>query len=496
MAHDTAPADLEAAEAAEKSHARPVWLIVGAGVLALLLRVPFLFTGLSTDEGGYAYVAQQWARGQRLYDTAWLDRPQGLLLTYRFLLWINDSGWSIRLGMMLAGALITVCLGAIGWLLAGPRAGVVAAFLYAIIGVAPHLEGVTLNGELLASLPATASVAAALFWRRSRSQPGSSHRSGWWLLAAGLLAGIAMTMKQSGIDGVLVGLVIVLGTGEARIKRVLGFLAAFAIPVAACVVDGWYLGLSRYWNALAGYQFHAMGGSASNADTRWHDFTHYLGGIAIDLTAVVVIACFGFRALSRFGRITTATWLLAGFVGVNLGGSYWPHYYMQPLPPLALLAGIAIASWTVPSLRIAVAALLVVPTLLWLIALIPMSQHHRQKTIPYYALAVRDRQIAAAIDAQTRPDQRIYVLESEAYLYFLANRQADYPYLWGKPIQKIPSAVPLLRTMLEASDRPTLVIMDTTNPNSVDPTGGLARDLTTYYHPDGIVAGVPILRAN
>ena len=71
--------------------------ILAAAVLAALLRAPFLITGLSTDEGGYAYVAQQWSRGAKLYDTAWLDRPQGLLLTYRALLGIDSSGWTIRL---------------------------------------------------------------------------------------------------------------------------------------------------------------------------------------------------------------------------------------------------------------------------------------------------------------------------------------------------------------------------------------------------------------
>src|SRR3712207_576301 len=126
------------------------WPIPAAAALAMLLRVPFLFTGLSTDEGGYAYVAQQWSRGAALYDTAWLDRPQGLLLTYRALLAIDDAGWAIRIGMVLAGAIITVALGAIGWLLVNRATGVTAAFLYAVVGVAPHLEGITLNGELLA----------------------------------------------------------------------------------------------------------------------------------------------------------------------------------------------------------------------------------------------------------------------------------------------------------------------------------------------------------
>ena len=42
-----------------------------------------------------------------------------------------------------------------------------AAGLYAVIGVGPHIEGFTFNGELAAALPATAAVTAALWWRRS-----------------------------------------------------------------------------------------------------------------------------------------------------------------------------------------------------------------------------------------------------------------------------------------------------------------------------------------
>src|SRR3954451_6678223 len=109
----------------QRSAQRALWAIMAAGVVAGLLRVPFVFTGLSTDEGGYAYVAQQWSRGARIYGTAWLDRPQGLLLTYRGLLALNDSGWTIRLGMVLAGVAITVLVAMIARLVAGRRAAVV-----------------------------------------------------------------------------------------------------------------------------------------------------------------------------------------------------------------------------------------------------------------------------------------------------------------------------------------------------------------------------------
>jgi hypothetical protein len=181
-------------------------------------------------------------------------------------------------------------------------------------------------------------------------------------------------------------------------------------------------------------------------------------------------------------------------VGVNLGGSYWPHYFVQLLPPLVLLAAAAVAGLRSRRWRYATAGVVVLPTLLWLAALVPMSPAERSAEIPYDALAARDDRIAAVIRASTTGDDRIYVLESEAYLYFAAGRRSPYPYLWGKPIDKIPEALPRLRAMLASPQRPTLVVLDTP-PDAVDPTGGIAAALAAHYRPDTVVDGVPILRA-
>lgn len=473
---------------------RARWLIGAAAVLAGLLRAPFLGTGLSTDEGGYAYVAQQWSRGARLYDTAWLDRPQGLLLTYRALLWLDDSGWTIRLGMVLAGMVITAALGATGWLLVSRRAGIVAAVGYAVVGVAPHLEGITLNGELLAGVPSTVSIALAAYWWR-RSAPRA------WLVAAGLFAGLAISMKQSGIDGLVVGPLVVAiawsaGRRAGRVADAVALLGGVAVAPVACVLHGISVGWSRYWTALVGYQLSAIGGAGSNAGTRWSDFLHHAPLIAWDLGPVLVLSAFGWRRLDRGGRVLVAGWLFAGFVGVNLGGSYWPHYFMQLLPPLVLLVAAAAVALPSGCRRWALAGVGLLPTLIWLVALIPVSAARREQLIPYAALAARDDRIAAVIRASTAPSDRIYVLESEAYLYFAAQRTSPYPYLWGKPIDKITDALPRLRQLLASPGRPTLVVLDTPDPDAVDPSGAVSAALATHYHPDTVVDGVSILRAN
>ncbi|MCO8275975.1 hypothetical protein M1L60_35895 [Actinoplanes sp. TRM 88003] len=459
---------------------------VAAAVLAAALRVPFLFTGLSTDEGGYAYVAQQWSRGEALYSGVWLDRPQGLLLTYRALLGLADAGWAIRAGMVLAGVIITVALGVIAGLLVNRATGITTAFLYAVVGVAPHLEGITLNGELLAAAPATAGIALAVWWWKRE-------RSLFWLAGAGALAGLALTMKQSGIEGVLV-VGALLAVVVRRGRPALVFAAGLLLPLLASALHGLVTGWDAYWDALVGYQLSAIGSDGSNASTRWTDLGRNAGDIALDMVVPLVVSLLGWRVLDRPARRLVAAWLVAGVVGVNLGGSYWPHYFVQLLPPLVLLVAAAVTALGQRWQKLTVAAVVVLPTLIWLVALVPMSPAKRAETIPYDALAARDDKIAAVIRATTTPDDEIYVLESEAYLYFAAERRSPYPYLWGKPIDKIPDALPRLREMLDSPQRPTLVILDTP-PSAVDPTGGIEAALAEHYRLDTVVEGVPILRA-
>jgi len=238
--------------------ARLVWpaaAIGASGAGAVLLRVPFMHVGLGPDEGGYAYVAQQWARGARLYGPgAWVDRPQGLMLAYRFLLSVGHGPWAIRLGAVLFGTAIALMLGAIGWLLKGPWTGAAAAAIYAVVGVGPHVQGFTFNGELAATLPATGAIAASLAWRRSGSPV--------WLVLAGLAAGTGPLMKQSGFDGLLVAAcVVAAASGPGRWRHLGVFTGAALVPIASSALHGLSVGWSNYWFAVVGYKLSAASGA-------------------------------------------------------------------------------------------------------------------------------------------------------------------------------------------------------------------------------------------
>ena len=78
---------------------RRTWLVIGAAAaLSALLRMRMLWSAVSVDEGGYLAAARAWAHGHVLYRDIFIDRPQGLLVLFRFWDWISGGNTaSIRI---------------------------------------------------------------------------------------------------------------------------------------------------------------------------------------------------------------------------------------------------------------------------------------------------------------------------------------------------------------------------------------------------------------
>ena len=454
----------------------PAAAIAASGAAAVALRMPFMHAGLGPDEGGYAYVAQQWAGGARLYGpAAWVDRPQGLMLAYRFLLTLGHSPWAIRLGAVVFGAAITLLVGSIGWMLKGPWAGAAAAAIYAVVGVGPHVQGFTFNGEIAAALPATAAIASALVWRRNGSLV--------WLLLAGLAAGIGPLMKQSGFDGLLVAAGVVASASSQRRWRNVGvFTGAALVPFTASALHGLSVGWSNYWFAVAGYKLSAGSGVGQGFAHRFGPLATSWIGARRDLELLVLVALAGLGlTLLRKPRLWLPTgWLLAAFAGFNSASLYWPHYYVQLIPPLALLAGITATSVPGRTFQLLVAAIAVAQVLPFLTKLDRMPRSEQEALVPYYRQYEDDALVARAVRARSNLHDRIYALDSEADLYFLASRRSAFPYLWAHPLEEIPGAIGRLRALLDGKARPRLVVIYR-KPAAVDPSGALGRILRDDY---------------
>ena len=458
-----------------------------SGIVAAGLRLPFVWTGISPDEGGYAYLADRWGHGARLYASAWLDRPQGLLVVYRLVLAVAHTTWSIRLAAVLFGVGITLLLGLIGWLLGGPVAGALAAAVFAIVGASPHAEAFTFNGELIAALPATAAVAVALLWARSGRRA--------WLVLAGLAGAAAILMKQSGFDGLAAAILVVALYGKGRRDRTVSFgllAAGAAVPLAASVIDGWIVGWHDYWFALVEYRWHVAFGGSTAVHRRWVHASEWIQHVLHDTVGLVSVAAICVVLLLRRPREWVSLgWLVAAFIGVNLGGAYWPHYYVQLLPPLALIAGVGLARVPSRPLTAILAAATAIPIALYFGGLVRDSHAERVRNMPYYSGYEEDRRVAKVIEQNTRPGEPIYVLQSRADLYFLTNRTTRYPYLWSYAVHHIEDAPELQRRLLGGRDRPRIVV-SYYNPHHYDHSGRLERDLVVHYCFAGFIEGTGV----
>jgi 4-amino-4-deoxy-L-arabinose transferase-like glycosyltransferase len=321
------------------------WIVAGCIGLSFLLRAPYLGTPLGVDEGGLAYVAQNWSQhGDFLYGPYWLDRPPLLVLLFRLAAVGGDLGVRL-LGALAAGGLV-LAVACLTRTLAGERAGRIGALLAAVLTGSVAIYAVYTPAELLAAVPATGSVLCLLCGLRD----GDAR----WLIGAGMLAVGAALVKQSFLDAGVAGAVFLaiaaLRRDETgfRLSWPAAYLAGAALPLIG--LELWELvadvGDGRVSYALLGFRLDAVRTLAGSDIGLASRFTHLLlptlgSGLALALVAAAV----GVRRLRRqpVVAVTLGAWLASAAAGVLAGGSYWSHYLIQLVPGCSVAAAVLLA---------------------------------------------------------------------------------------------------------------------------------------------------------
>jgi 4-amino-4-deoxy-L-arabinose transferase-like glycosyltransferase len=451
-------------------------------LLAVLVRLPFLHTPLTADEGGYAEVARLWSHGAVLYQGAWVDRPQGLLIIFRAMLHVDGgSAEALRALAAVAGALVVAVTMVVTARLAGRIPATIAGLAMATVGAAPFIESFTLSGELLASFFAAASLLAFVLYLE-RSAPG-------WLIAAGLLTGCAVLVKQSAFDaGAAAAVYLVWTRRRGGIAPAAALVAAAFVPVviAAATAQSFH----DWWYAMVTYRDQADSILTGSFHERLHQARQSLPAAERGLGVLALLALAGWRRWPRLGVL----WLGFATLAVIGGGNFHNHYYQQMVPPLALLAGVGGAelwrrrnvAWAAV-VAVALAATVFVTAPLWF-----DSPNAQARTIfPDDPHLQTDAAVVRYVRAHTRPGRRIFVMWAAADLYYLSGRDPSFRYMWFRNIQAIPGALGQARRML-AGTRPPALVVGINSPASMDPSGRTQRILDTRFRRVATVAGVPI----
>ena len=460
--------------------------IAAAAVAGVLLRLHFLRVPLNTDEGGFAAIARLWRQGYEIYgDVAWVDRPQGLLVLFR-LAGLTGNSEALRVMATFAALLTLVAVAAAAWAVAGRGPAVAAAGLYALLSPAPHLEGFAANGELLSGSLAAAGVACALWW--------TVRRNLWLLAAAALLAGSAPLVKQSAIDGIVVVAAAALIVADRRWRNVAVAVVVGAIPGLAAVMHAATAtaGLGDWWYAIVGYRSSTESAVSGDLGARAHLLLDAVPPALQDLAPLLALAALGLR---RGRPALLAAWLAAGVIGFLGGGLYHPHYWIQLVPVLSVLAGIGFVRLLHLPLAVRLAfALTLVP-----VAAYSAEVYSTTSPTRISALTSDDSRLATApevgrlLAVETRPGEPVYVIWANAAVYWYADRPPAFRYLWYLNVQRIPGAAEDATAVLTGPSPPRAVAVYQ-DPDGIDATGAVTRALAERYTLVRRVGDVPVYR--
>ncbi|MGW0284079.1 glycosyltransferase family 39 protein [Streptomyces sp. NPDC003236] len=401
-------------------------LLPALAALACVTRVPSFVRPLwNPDEGYLAVQAGLLAHGGRLYETVVDRKPPLLPWLYEAAFAVCGSGslTPLRVLAVAAQLLTAALLASVARRRWGDTAGRTAGVLYLLVSVGLNPEDAQAATFEVFILPGT----AAALWCADRGRWG----------AAGTAVACAFLTKQTG-GAVLLPVLWLLyrrGGAPARGARRAGAVrapraggvrlaAGFALPVlcAALATDP------------AGFLFWTVTGSAAYASFAGSELLVLGRGLAN--TAILAVACAGLvppvvralrarttgaaRAPAAGGAMGADLWLwLASSAGaVVLGFHFFGHYYLQLLPPVALLATAALQ--LLPRARLTSAVLTsgccCALFLTWgLLAPRPELAHAQR--------------LATALAQRTAPADRVLVWGMHPETYWLADRTPASRYL-------------------------------------------------------------------
>lgn len=375
---------------------------------SLLLRWPSVAIPLERDEGGYAYIAQRWARGEVPYQSAFDQKFPGVYAAYRFLGSTPESiHW--RSGFYHLGTLALVFF--LGRRLISLEAGAIAAALCALMAVDPSLAGNAANTEIFMILPLAGAVLAA----QSEGVP--------WGLAAGALAASAVLFKQTAAFEFL--LVLYLLKKTPRRLAALAGAAAVVLPVFAyfAATGAW----REFYDCTIGYNLsYADRAPLSAYPVRfWLTFSETLK----PFWPVYAFAAWG--AWKRGGLLPR--WLAAAALSVAAGGRFRNHYFIEAVPPLALLAAGGIADLRRRRIP-AAAAVLAVGLLASPWYYLPGPAEAKSRRIYGYNPFPESADAARYIAENSGPEDTVFVFGSEPQIYFYSARKSATRYIYVYPL--------------------------------------------------------------
>jgi 4-amino-4-deoxy-L-arabinose transferase-like glycosyltransferase len=484
------------------AHRRWRTITLACAVAALCgVHGPILANGklADVDEGYALAIAERLLEGFKLYDGAVSQR--GPLMYYGYAAMARLTGWDSVIGLRawaLAFAIGNVLL--VYW--AGARlfsrpVGVVAALIvaYALGFGMPPRDAIALHGEAMQLPLLVVSVVLGALAMRQRS---ASRRRALRLAVSGLFLGASICVKQSVALHplpLLAWIVIDAHKNRARKGTLLAeastFVAAVLVIPALFAVHAYATGtLGELYYYCVRYNLSVHLRPSKSPSFLLPVFAHMNEQTSFFLGVVLLVALalpFSSRRVRAAWRSRSGWALLRAhearvYLGLHLaialgtGASmvrFFPHYFLQALPFLALLVAASLAR-TLEARRMGATARRVTAVgAAFLLAFGGLAAYFGEKLDGRIGHDTLVERLAKYIEAATTPDQRVFVWGFSPWLYPYSHRRPAGRYVFetyvtgfvpwffddpaGEKARIVPGSVDALLDDLDR-EKPALVI--------------------------------------
>jgi hypothetical protein len=407
---------------------------LGIILLTVAIRLPSLLHPQPLDsEAMYSVVANEIVDGGRPYADAVERKPPLLFWTYAAVFKIAGKfNWKALHMVALVWTLCAMAgLYVIGRELFDRNTGLIAALFYSVFQPWGVWSNLSADGEMLMNLPIIWAWAIAFRRNSSRMRPE--------LFAAGALLGAAFLLKQpAAIAAVPLGIYLLLPSyGASRsltrtnsIIQAAMLTAGFFTALGLVTIILWKQGILHeafYWTI---------------AD---HDVPHVFWQKGVVRTLAFLGACLPLVIGSIMacrdedeiwaGKMPERTALLgllaASAIGAAAGARFYPHYYVQLIPPLALLAASYYAGLWSRTIQPPHWLLRPRVTYAWLaLTVITFSIIH------WMGLAPRrlPSEVGRYLFMHSNPEDRIFVWGQKMNIYLEAHRRPASRYITTFPL--------------------------------------------------------------
>jgi 4-amino-4-deoxy-L-arabinose transferase-like glycosyltransferase len=312
-----------------------------------LLRFPALVSHpFCIDESYYSAGAAELLSGGTFFRNVVDHKPPGIYLIYALIYRLAGvfNLTAVHVVLLLVAALTAYLVGLVAEKFFDARAGRWAGMVYAAASVVgPANDFQAANTELFMNLPLVATFClAARTWARERASHAES-------FAMGALVGVAILIRPQAA-WVLLPIAIALFRRRIGLRPIALVAIGLTLPLLAMTAWLWRtdaiadavasLAYARYYTSSLPFEI-----KLANGTLKTLFFLAIDVGLVIPAVALILRGRRDDGAWQRGAGCLLTSWLLASFVAAGMGGRFYPHYFIQVLPPLAIMAARQLTTW-------------------------------------------------------------------------------------------------------------------------------------------------------